>query len=235
MIKLYGFGQAFGVVDASPFVVKVDLFLKMAGLEYQFVADFNNLKKSPKSKLPFIEDNGEKVADSAFILQYLTDKYQLSIDNHLTDSQRAQASLYTHALDESLYWALVYSRWLKEDTWPIINNNFFGQLPVPLKWFIPNILRKGVKKTLNNQGFGRHNESELLNKTNEQLHALSVLLADNKYFFGDKPCSFDAVAYAALCEFISVDFTNSFNEAAKQYDNLVQYCQRIEAEFYQSN
>lgn len=232
MIKLYGFGDAFGVIDASPFVVKVDLFLKLAGIEFEFLADFNNLKLSPKNKLPFIDDDGKKIADSAFILNYLTDKYHIKLDEQLSVEQKSQAALYTHALDESLYWTLVYSRWVKADTWPVISETFFNELPIPLKWFLPNIIRKDVIKTLKRQGFGRHSETELLTKADEHFSALSLLLGENDYFFGDKPSSFDAVAYSALCEFISVDFFNSFNQQARKYENLVQYCQRIEAKYY---
>lgn len=234
MIKLYGFGDAFGVIDASPFVVKVDLFLKLAGIEFEFLADFNNLKLSPKNKLPFIEDDGKKIADSAFIINYLTDKYNIKLDEQLSEEQRSQAALYTHALDESLYWTLVYSRWVKADTWPVISEAFFNELPMFLKWFLPNTIRKDVIKTLKRQGFGRHSETELLTKADEHFSALSVLLGENDYFFGDKPSSFDAVAYSALCEFISVDFFNSFNQQARKYENLVQYCHRIEAKYYNS-
>jgi len=232
MIKLYGFGKAFGVADASPFVVKVDLFLKLAGIEFEYIGDFNNIKKSPKNKMPFIEDKGLKVGDSAFILKYLTQTYDVQLDDFLTIEQKAQASLFAHALDESLYWCLVYSRWIKEDTWPVINDNFFGKLPIPLKWFLPNIIRKDVTKTLKRQGFGRHSEAELLVIADQQFSALSTLLGDKDYFFGEQACSFDAIAYAALCEFISVDFDNSFNAKAKSHKNLVDYCQRIEQQFY---
>ncbi len=232
MIKLYGFGGAFGVVDASPFVIKVDLFLKLAGLEYEFIGDVNALKKSPKNKLPFIDDNGKKVADSAFILKHLVDSYQLTLDDHLTSEQKAQASLYAKALDESLYWCLVYSRWVKEDTWPIIKETFFGSLPIPLKWFVPGMLQKSLKNTLHRQGYGRHSDSELLSIANEHFSALSTLLGDKPYFFGEQPSSFDAVAYAFLAEFISVDYFNSFNHQARQYENLVKYCQAIEAKYY---
>lgn len=232
MINLYGFGQSFGVIDASPFVVKVDLFLKLAKLEYTFLADFNHLKKSPKNKLPFIEDAGKKIGDSHLILQYLTQKYDIKLDDFLSAEQKAQAALYTKALDESLYWCLVYSRWVKEDTWPIVRDTFFGELPVPLKWFLPNIIQKDVKKTLVRQGFGRHSEAELLSISDEHFAALSTLLGDKDYFFGEQICSFDTVAYAALCEFISVDFFNNFNQQARKYENLVQYCQRIEKNYY---
>ena len=128
----------------------------------------------------------------------------------------------------------MYSRWVKADTWLVISEAFFNELPMFLKWFLPNMLRKGVVKTLARQGFGRHNESELLTEADEHFSALSVLLGENDYFFGDKPSSFDAVAYSALCEFISVDFFNSFNQQARKYENLVQYCHRIEAKYYNS-
>ena len=35
MITLYTFGPAFGLPDASPFVIKAELLLKLAGLPYQ--------------------------------------------------------------------------------------------------------------------------------------------------------------------------------------------------------
>jgi len=232
MIKLYGFGQAFGVVDASPFVVKVDLFLKLSGIDFEYIADFNQLKKSPKNKFPFIDDNGTKVGDSAFIFKYLTEKYNIKLDDHLNDVQKARASLYTKALDESLYWCLVYSRWVKEDTWPLLQDAFFSQIPIPFKWIMPSIIRKDVKNTLKRQGYGRHSETELLTIADEHFSALSALLGESDYFFGDKISSFDAIAYAALCEFISVDFFNSFNQQARKYDNLIQYCERIETEYY---
>ena len=95
MIKLYGFGKAFGVVDASPFVVKVDLFFRLAEIDFEYISDFNQLKKSPKNKFPFIDDNGTKVGDSAFILKYLTEKYDIKLDVHLDETQKSTSiSLY---------------------------------------------------------------------------------------------------------------------------------------------
>ena len=232
MIKLYGFGPRFGVVDASPFVVKVDLFMRMAGIEFESENDFNNLKKSPKGKLPFIEDNGKKVGDSAQILNYLTQTYHLSLDDHLTEQQKAQAMLATHCIDESLYWCLVYSRWIHEPTWQVIKEGFFSKLPIPIKWFLPSVIQKDVKKTLHRQGYGRHSMDELVDKSDQVFSSLSMILGDNDYFFGDTPSSFDAVAYSILCEFISFDFENPFINKARQYDNLVAYCQRIEAKYY---
>ena len=38
MITLYGFKEGFGLIDASPFVLKVDAFLRMAQLPYQLTS-----------------------------------------------------------------------------------------------------------------------------------------------------------------------------------------------------
>lgn len=232
MIKLYGFGQSFSVVDPSPFVVKVDAFLRMAKLDFETVVSSSNLKKAPKSKLPFIDDDSERIADSEFIIDHLMNKYQLTINDFLTDDQQAQVYLLTKSLDENFYWCLVYSRWVLKDTWPMVSKTFFSGLPWPLKLFVPSIVQKSVLKNLNGQGLGRHSESDILAIQDKTLSALSQLLSDKAYFFGDKACSFDASAYAFLSSFISVDFDNVFNVQARKYEKLVSYCLRFEKEYY---
>ena len=121
MITLYGFGKCFNVMDASPFVVKVDLFMRMANIPCQVKYGAKYLKKSPKGKLPFINDNGTVVADSDAIITYLTKQYQVTLDAELTPEQKAQAHLITKSLDEGLYWCLVYSRWATDECLSLIH------------------------------------------------------------------------------------------------------------------
>lgn len=236
MINLYSFGSSFGVMDPSPFVVKVDAFLKMAELPYEVKSGAHYLKKSPKGKLPFIsiEQQAEKrvIADSQHIIEQLTKTYQITLDDFLTKEQQAQVYLLTKSLDENLYWCLVYSRWVLEDTWPLANKAFFGGMPLALRWFVPTLIRKAVIKNLHGQGLGRHNKAEILTITDKTFNALSVLLGEQDYFYGKQPCSFDATAYAILCQFISANCENEFNDKARSYPNLVNFCQRMEQRFY---
>ncbi len=236
MIKLYSFGASFGVMDPSPFVVKVDAFMKMAQLPYEVISSADNLKIAPKGKLPFIIDHtadGENtIADSQAIAEYLIQKYQVSLDEHLSPEQQAQAYLFTKSLDENLYWCLVYSRWVLDDTWPLVKEAFFGGLPWPIKVIVPSIIQKKVRKNLYGQGIGRHTKDEILAITDKSFASLSTLLGSKDYFFGNKPSSFDATVYSILCQFISVDCNNEFNEKARSYLNLVQFCQRIEQAYY---
>jgi len=236
MITLYGFGKCFNVMDASPFVVKVDLFMRMANIPYQVKYGAKYLKMSPKGKLPFIDDGGTIVADSEAILSYLTEQYQITLDAELTAAEKAQAYLITKSLDEGLYWCLVYSRWVLDESWPLTKSAFFGKLPAPLRWLIPNIIRRKVNKNLHGQGVGRHSPEEILAIADKSLQSLSILLAEQSFFFGEQHTAFDAVVYSHLCEFISVRFDNGFENVftkqAKSYQNLVQFCQRIEDKFY---
>ncbi|MGR9051714.1 MAG: glutathione S-transferase family protein [Gammaproteobacteria bacterium] len=228
MIKLFGFGPRFGLADSSPFVLKVETYMRMAGITFEVVADFANLRKAPKGKLPFIEDDGKVIADSFFIISYLREKYRPTLDDHLSPEQKAVSNLIVKSLEENFYWCIVYSRWMRDDTWPTIKNAIFGQLPFPLNLFVPYIVKKGVKDTLYKQGLGRHNDEEILCIARHALESLSILLADKKYFFGDKPSTLDAVAYAFLAQLMLVDLDNPMNRLARSFENLVNFCKTID-------
>jgi hypothetical protein len=50
MITLYTFGPFFGLPEASPFVMKGEMLLKLAGLEYQ--TNTRGFGKAPKGNHP---------------------------------------------------------------------------------------------------------------------------------------------------------------------------------------
>lgn len=232
MIKLYCFGNSFGLEEPSPFTLKVDLYLRVTNTPFEAIADVNSLRTAPKGKLPFIEDKGKQIADSYFILQYLNASYQHNLDDWMSQQQQALAHLATKSLDENLYWCIVYSRWMADDTWPTIRQAFFGDMPVPLKWIVPIIARKGVKGDLASHGMGRHSEAEIFEIAKHSLQSLADLLADKPYMFGERICSFDVTAYAFLAQLTLVDLDNPLTRLAKTYKNLVEYCQGIHAQYY---
>lgn len=186
MITLYGFGSRFGVEDLSPFVLKVDAFMRMADIPFQVRGSFANLRTAPKGKLPYIVDNGKTISDSTFIIRYLTEHYAADIDRHLTDEQRACARMVMRTLDESLYWCLVHSRWIRDDSWQIVKPAFFSKMPFPICYIAPVIARRNIRKALYLQGTGRHSDEEILAIADEILQDLSVLLGEKRWFFGDR-------------------------------------------------
>lgn len=232
MIQIYGFGEHFGITDPSAFVLKVMTYMRMVNIPYTVNTKPDNLRKSPKGKLPFIDDSGQQVADSYFIIKHVNAQYQVQLDSHLNAEQLAQIQLLSQSLDEGLYWCVVYSRWMNDTSWPRIKHAFFSEFPIGLKQLIPIIARKSVKNNLHGQGFGRHSDKEIMLIAEHNLQSLSDLLSENNYFFGNQVCSFDAVAYGHLAQLILTDFNHPINKLAREFDNLVHYCERIQKQYF---
>jgi glutathione S-transferase len=230
MITLHGFGENFGVKDPSSLVLKVHTYMQMADINFSCDNSPDNLKIAPKGKLPFINDDGKTIADSQFIFEYLKKNY-IDLDAHLNSEQKAQAYLITKSLDENLYFCMVYSRWLCEDTWPVIKQAFFGSLPPIIKSIVPKLVRKKIKRNLVGQGLTKHSNKEIMHITQQSFIALSDLLADKPYFFGDNPSSLDAAAYGILANFIEMNHQNPFNTMARDFPLLVNYCERIKKQY----
>lgn len=232
MIKLYGFGSNFGLVDASPFVLKTDLYLRMTGVDYQMVYDFNMVRNAPKGKLPVIDDDGDLIPDSSFIIKHLKEKHNVDLDSHLSDEERGMAFLVTKSLEEHLYWCLLHSRWVRDESWTRLAPVLFGALPLPLRLLVPKVVRRSVIKACDGQGLGRHSEEEVMQIADESLSSLSKVLGDKPYFLGDKPSSLDAAAFGLLAQFMIANFDTPMADMAKTHSNLLGYCQRIHAEYY---
>lgn len=235
MIKLYGFGPAFGLIDPSPFVTKVHLFMTIHNIEFETVCDSALLHKAPKRKFPVINDNGTVVADSMFILNYLSTKHDLDMDAWLSEKQRASAHLIGKSLEENLYWCLVHSRWINDDTWPTIKDAFFGEMPFPLNKIIPLVARKGTQKRINGHGMGSHSNEEILAITEQTLKSVSALLGNKPYLFGDKISSLDLIAFAQIGSFTLSSIDNQASRIAKNYSNLVRFTHRIQDTYYPNN
>ena len=82
MITLYTFGPFFGLPDPSPFVMKAEMLLKIAGLKYE--TSTRGFRNAPKGKLPYIVDGETLVADSTLIRLYLEQQHGIDFDRGLS-------------------------------------------------------------------------------------------------------------------------------------------------------
>jgi glutathione S-transferase len=148
MLTLYGFGEAFGMVDASPLVLKVDAYLRMAGLAFERKSVIANLRTAPKGKLPYIVGDGKTLADSALIIDYLNDQPGVIMSSALSPEQRAHAYLISKSLDENFYWCLLYSRWISDQSWPLTKQALFGALPFPISHIAATVVRRNIRSAV---------------------------------------------------------------------------------------
>ena len=230
-ITLYQFPTAFGLPNASPFCMKVESYLRMAGIAYT-ARNGMYLMRAPKKKLPYIDHDGLIVADSHLIIDHLKSAFGDPLDAALTVAQRAQGTVILRLLEDSLYWVLLYGRWIDARGWPLTRQAFFGDLAVPLRWFVPRLARRGIAQELYAQGTGRHAAEDIYRIGNADLDALSFLLGEQAYFLGAEPSSVDAAAYAFLANILDAPFDLPPRQAARSHANLAAYCARMRARYY---
>ncbi len=233
MIQLVQFAPAFGLPNASPFCMKLETWLRMAGLPYTAVNDSMRVMKAPKGKLPYIvDDDGTQVADTTLVIEHLTRRHGVPLDAALTPAERAVATAFQRLFEENLYWALIHTRWADAAGWALTQQAFFGDMPAPLRWFVPMLARRGVLAQMRGQGLGRHRVEEIHAIACRDLTAVADFLADKPYLMGEAPTSIDAVAYAFLANILWAPLDTPLRRHAQARPALEAYCARMKARYY---
>lgn len=233
MLKLYQFPGPWDVCSASPFAAKLEGFLRWQNIPYVTV-EVLNLRGAPKGKIPFIADENGTLGDSNLIIEYLSRKYNIKPDGHLSLEQQAQARALRYLCEEGLYWSMVYFRWMDVQGWGVIKQAFFKNMAVWKQPAFFYFLRKYVRRMLHMQGTGRHTRDEIAHIACGDLQALSNFLGSKPYFFGDTPSTTDFVVFAIFSNYVSGPFVNPVALHAKKLPNLMAHADRIRRQFFQS-
>ena len=231
MIRLHQFAPAFGLPNASPFCMKLETYLRMVGLPYELV-NSGDVLRAPKGKLPFIDDDGTRVADTSFIIEYLKGRYGDPLDAALSPEQAAVATAFQRLLEEDLYWAVVQTRWVEDAGWQTTRDAFFGALPVPLRWIVPPLARRGLRSEMRGHGMGRHGAAEIHAIGCRDVTAVADFLADKPFMLGAAPTSLDASAYAFLANLLWAPVDSPIQRHARARPTLEAFCQRMKARYF---
>jgi glutathione S-transferase len=231
MIRLHQYPAMFGIPNPSPFCMKLETWLRMAGLPFEVVRVVDP-RKGPKGKVPWIEDEGRTIADSAFIIEYLTKAYGDRLQTSLGAEERATSLALQRLIEEHLYWAIAHGRFLDDEAWPTTKTQFLAGFPAPLRPLVGRLVRKTIAKSLHLQGLGRHSQEDIYRLACDDLTALSTFLGDKQYFFGEKPTEIDATAYGFLAQVLWAPGSRRIREHMQQTRNLPAFCERIKQTFY---
>lgn len=235
MIKVHKYGPAFGLPDASPFVTKLETYLRLIGEPYETIGA--DVRKAPRRQLPCAEIDNVIVPDSTAIIDLLESKRPTKLDAHLDAQQHAVAYAFKSMLEEHLYFGVLYLRWATDAGWSVFEpslKELLGKLGVPgmLRGMIAKGARKQVVERGRTQGVGRKPHAELVAICNKIIDALAVQLGDKPYFCGDKPTTYDATVYAFAAGVLCPAFTNEVRTHAETKANLVSYTARVKQQYW---
>ncbi len=225
MIELHEFAPAWGI-NPSPFCLKVEAYLGLAGIRYKPVVTLPF--QAPRGKLPFIVDGGRRIADSGHIIDHLRQSAAVDLDAGLDEQQRALGHLLRRCCEESLYFVLVYARWIDAAGWAVMRPIVSAALPPGLRALITPVARRSVRKSLYAQGYGRHTRDEIYALGAADLTAIATLIAGREFAVADRPTSFDAVLYAFLASILRPPIETPLKQAALRRPALAEYVTRVE-------
>lgn len=230
-ILLWGTPPCWGLPSTSPFCVKLESWLRMAGLPYE-ARVLRGLPRSPTGKVPYVElEGGRIVADSGVIIDTLTAERGVTLDAGLSARERALATAVTRLLEDHFYWAIAWDRWIPPTHWAKTRVAYFGALPGPLRWLVPPLARRGVRRAFHGQGFGRMDEAAILSRAARDLEALAGLLGEQEHLLG-RPSSVDATIHAFVASALRPPFDGPLQRATARHASLTAFCERFEQRWW---
>lgn len=229
-ITLFATNPMFGLPDSSPFVIKTEVQLKMAGLAYDKVS--TTPPQAPNGKLPYINDHDEVVTDSTFIRAHIEHKYGLDLDQGLDARQRAQAWAIERLLEDHLYFAMVWFRWIEPDNFAKGPAHFVDRAPEADRARLREEMQARKAADLHAQGTGRHSPAKIAELGERSIDALAQWLGDRPYLMRDTPSGVDATAFGMLASVVTPFFDTPLRRAVEARPALAGYVARMMQRYY---
>ncbi|MEO9457535.1 MAG: glutathione S-transferase family protein [Lentilitoribacter sp.] len=227
MITLVTFAANFGTRSSSPFCIKAEYLLNMAGVPWQR-QDEVDPRKYPKGKLPAITIGLETVGGSDGIQQYLEGQGH-NFNANLSDLEKAQPHAFVRMAEEHMYFHLVLDRWGDDAVWPTVRDVYFNQIPKLPRLLITRRIRNTLIKGLITQGLGRLTPKERMDRLEPDLQAISAQLAHHTYLFSDQPTAADASVASVLAAMRATPIETSLSRRIANDQVLSDYIDRVDA------
>lgn len=227
VVYLYQFPSCRTIVTVSPFALKVETWLRWQNIPYESIRGVKRWSKH--QQIPFIELNGEQIADSNIIIQTLQKKFDRK-DEGLSKEEQSVSRAVSMMIENQTVMSYFYYRYVEDavkfiGTWQFINPVF--------RFFAGRMFKKSFDKRAKHHGIGKHEVSEIYDFGIQDFQAVSDLLGEKQYFFGDKMTTLDCYLFGHLCQVLYIPVEYPHKEYIhKNCGNLVEYTERIKKELW---
>jgi glutathione S-transferase len=231
MITLYKFAPAYGLPTPSPYTLKLEAWLRMADIPYE-IEIITRTINSPKQTVPYIDDQGELLADTGFIIEHLEHSTGCNLDASLSDAQRAVAHMARRTLEESLARILGWTRWMTDENWPATREVAFGKVPEEYRGKVSAAARQGFEEVLRRGGIGRHTQEEIQAIGLADMQAIEMLLGNQPCLMGSTPTNVDASAFGIIAQYILTPLECEISTYARDSAILSAYVEQMKQRLF---
>ena len=225
MLTVYNFAPAWDLPTPSPFGLKLETWLRMAGVPYE-CEYVQRPVDSPKGTVPYIRDGDCVLADTGFILEYLNARHGWPL-GRLSDVACARAHVIRRMLEENTARIIGYTRWLTDENWPATREVGFGKMQEPWKSDISAKARKRIGEDMHLHGIARHTPAEVQHIGTLDLEALENVIGRKPFVLGDQPSDVDATAFGIVVQFIVPPLVCAMSDYARRSPVLCHYVGHI--------
>jgi glutathione S-transferase len=231
MITLYQYPRPRTVPTYSPFCLKLEAYMRWAGVPYQNKFSFKT-KGSPTGKMPYIEDGGVVYTDSSLIIERLKKQNPAwDLDARLTAEQHALATVIQGVVEDRVVRFSVHLRWADPEGWAEFKKIILYGVPAPIAFLVGKKLHGTQKANSWSHGVGRFKREEVIGFLDRDLESLETLIGTKKFFFGDEPTSVDAILFGALIQFTHAGIPRAMKNLGERRPLLKAYVDRCLASF----
>jgi glutathione S-transferase len=216
-----------GLLAPSPFCLKAELCLRMAGRQYTLRPTLT-ADRAPRGKLPWAEDGAVVVEDSQRLVEHLQAAHGDPLgDLALSAAQRGRAHLARRVAETSLYFALVDERWRDPEVRAAYAGDLLAALPALARPWVRAYATRALLQQGRAQGTSRRPREEVTAEGAADLDALAVALGDDPWFTGDRPTSVDAAVFGQLANLWYVPVHTPLRRALAARPSLVAFLERV--------
>jgi glutathione S-transferase len=229
-IKLFQFPRMFGIPNLSPFCCKLETWLRIAQIPYE-VVDTPDPRKGPKGKLPFIEDDGVRIADSSRIIDHLVRTRGVDPDAHLDAGQRSTALLVQRTLEEHYAFVLAYTHLLRDEGFRHTRTRF-NSVPAIMRPLVSSMVQRQIRDLLWKQGILRHSDEEIVEAALRDWRAVLAAMSEGPFFFGNKAAGVDAIVFGTLATTVLTPIESPIRDFLRSQPGCLTYAERMREQFF---
>lgn len=217
---------AFGLPSVSPYCFKLIKYLEVAGIEFETVKA--NLPKAPRGKVPFIVRDREVLTDTHLIIEQFEREYGPKLVIPQTDEQQAKAGAALRIAENSLYWFVLYTRFLTADGWKHQIKVVHELLPPVVGYAFAGFVKGAIKKQLHQVGITRLSDVEKQATVQKDLFIINNFIKEGNLSGSDGLSHEDIAVYAVLKQGIVTSYSSMIKQEIEKFPKILEWLTRID-------